>query len=158
MDSYKNEVENFLQLWKLYPFPHVRLLKLFLPLFFDTFSSSFFFSFSLYIFFMLRLFIRWWYAKIFEIYMSRRIFKLASMRWLHHGWKIFRKWWSYWRWMHNPEWIYARQYFWVRLANKFSRRSNHFEKFQNSKRTHPLTKLNNNNSCYVDNYLALIGM
>jgi hypothetical protein len=29
--------------------------------------------------------------------------------------------------------------------------------FQNLKRTHPLTKLNTNNSCYVDNYLALVG-
>jgi hypothetical protein len=24
--------------------------------------------------------------------------------------------WIYWRWMHIPEWRYARQYFWVRLA------------------------------------------
>jgi hypothetical protein len=32
------------------------------------------------------------------------------------------------------------------------------KRFQNSKRTHPLTKLNTNKSFYVDNYLPLVGM
>jgi hypothetical protein len=32
------------------------------------------------------------------------------------------------------------------------------KRFHNLKRTHPLTKFNTNRSCYVDNYLALVGM
>jgi hypothetical protein len=27
--------------------------------------------------------------------------------------------WIYQQWMHIPEWSYARQYYWVRLAKKF---------------------------------------
>jgi hypothetical protein len=55
----------------------------------------------------------------------------------------------YQRWTHIPEWTYARQYYWVRLA-KISGWQTIFENFQNSQRTQPLTKLNINNSCYVD--------
>jgi hypothetical protein len=32
-------------------------------------------------------------------------------------------------------------------SSKISRRKNHFEKFKSSRRTHPLTKLNENKSC-----------
>jgi hypothetical protein len=60
--------------------------------------------------------------------------------------------------MHTPEWTYAHKYFKVRLANKIlERKKIDLKIFQNLKRTHPLTKLNTNNSCYVDNYLALVG-
>ena len=149
MDSHKNEVENFLHLWKLYPFPHTRLLEFFLPLFFGTFLLFLFLFFFSLFFYAPSLYSRMKCMDFWNIN-EEKFFKLASMRWLHHGWKIFREWWSYWRWMHNPEWIYAHQYFWVRLANKFSRRSNHFKKFQNSRRTHSLTNINNNKSCYVD--------
>jgi hypothetical protein len=39
----------------------------------------------------------------------------------------------YWRWMHIPEWRYAGQYFWVRLANNFFLGSKSFsKKIQNS--------------------------
>ncbi len=64
------------------------------------------------------------------------------------------------RWFtHTLKWTYACQYFWVRLANKISQRNKiDLKIFQNSKRTHPLTKLNTHTSCYVDNYLALVGM
>jgi hypothetical protein len=45
--------------------------------------------------------------------------------------------------------------FWVRLATRvFSQRKTQFENFENSKRTHPLTKLNKNKSYYVDKYLG----
>jgi hypothetical protein len=43
-------------------------------------------------------------------------------------------------------------------SSKISRRKNRFEKIWNSKRTHPLTKLNINVGCYVDIYWALVGM
>jgi hypothetical protein len=57
--------------------------------------------------------------------------------------------WIYWRWMHIPEWRYACQYFWVRLAINVGGKSflNFFSKF---KWTHHLTKLNTNKSYYVD--------
>jgi hypothetical protein len=66
--------------------------------------------------------------------------------------------WLYWRWTHSPEWRYARQYFWVRLANNVGSKSflNFF--FQKLNWTHPLTKINTNKSCYVEKYLALVGM
>jgi hypothetical protein len=39
--------------------------------------------------------------------------------------------WTYWQWMHITEWMYARQYFWVRLEKKIGSKS--FSKeFQNS--------------------------
>jgi hypothetical protein len=43
-------------------------------------------------------------------------------KWLHHeyengGVRIYRC------WAHTPEWIYAPQYFWVRLQNKISQRN-----------------------------------
>jgi hypothetical protein len=57
--------------------------------------------------------------------------------------------------MHTLKWTYANT-FWVRLATSFSRRKNQFEKFKNTKRTHPLTKLNKNKSYYVDKYLGFI--
>jgi hypothetical protein len=59
--------------------------------------------------------------------------------------------WIYQWWMHIPEWSYARQYSWVRLANNLFGWQIIFEKFQNSKWTHPLTKLNTIKSCYVEN-------
>jgi hypothetical protein len=63
--------------------------------------------------------------------------------------------WIYRWWTHIPEWRYARQYFWVRLANNMGSKS-----FKKSKLnwTHLLTKLNTNKSCYVKKYLALVGM
>jgi hypothetical protein len=54
--------------------------------------------------------------------------------------------WIYWRWTHILEWMYARQYFCVRLAINVGGKS-----FSKLKWTHPLTKLNTNMSCYVDN-------
>jgi hypothetical protein len=64
------------------------------------------------------------------------------------------------RWFtHTLKWTYACQYFWVRLANKISQRNKiDLKIFQNSKRTHPLTKLNTHKHCYTDNYLALVGI
>jgi hypothetical protein len=52
---------------------------------------------------------------------------------------------------------YAHQYFWVRLANNVGSKSflNFFSKLN---WTHPLTRLNTNKSCYVEKYLALVGM
>jgi hypothetical protein len=46
----------------------------------------------------------------------------------------------------------------VRLANNLSVWQIIFEKFQNSKWTHPLTKLNTIKSRYVKKYLVLVGM
>ena len=40
--------------------------------------------------------------------------------------------------------------FWVRLAANFRKGKIDLKRFQNSKRTHPLTKLNLSKSCYVD--------
>jgi hypothetical protein len=61
--------------------------------------------------------------------------------------------------MDTTEWTYAHQYFWVRLANKISQRNKiDLKIFQNSRRTHPLTKLNTHKSYYIDNHLALVGM
>jgi RNase adaptor protein for sRNA GlmZ degradation len=49
--------------------------------------------------------------------------------------------------------------FWVRLANKISQRNKiDLKRFQNSRRAHPLTKLNTHICFDVDNYLALVGM
>jgi hypothetical protein len=63
------------------------------------------------------------------------------------------------RWTHIPEWTYARQYFRLRLAAIFHKgKKIDLKRFQNSKRTHPLTNLNTNKSFYVDKYLALVGM
>jgi hypothetical protein len=39
--------------------------------------------------------------------------------------------WIYWRWTHILEWRYARQYFWVRLANNVGSKS-FLNFFQNS--------------------------
>jgi hypothetical protein len=39
--------------------------------------------------------------------------------------------WIYWRWTHIPEWRYACQYFWVRLAFNVGGKS-FLKKFQNS--------------------------
>jgi hypothetical protein len=61
--------------------------------------------------------------------------------------------WIYRWWMYIPEWRYARQSFWVRLANHVGSKS-FLKKFQNNW-THPLTKLNTNKSCYMEKYLAL---
>jgi hypothetical protein len=36
--------------------------------------------------------------------------------------------------------------------------ANHFENFSKLNWTHPLTKLNINKNCYVEKYLALVGM
>jgi hypothetical protein len=58
--------------------------------------------------------------------------------------------WIYWWWTHILEWMYARQYLWVRLAINVGGKS--FSK-KNSKLiwTHSLTKLNTDKSCYLDN-------
>jgi hypothetical protein len=67
--------------------------------------------------------------------------------------------WVYQRWTHILDWTYARQYFWVRLATRFRKgKKIDLKRFQNSKRTHPLTKLNTNKSRYVDKYFTLVGM
>jgi hypothetical protein len=59
--------------------------------------------------------------------------------------------WIYQRWTHTPEWSYVCQYSWVRLANNLFGWQIIFEKFQNSKWTHPLIKLKTIKSCYVEN-------
>jgi hypothetical protein len=59
--------------------------------------------------------------------------------------------WIYQQWTHIAESSYAHQYSWVRLANNLSGWQIIFEKFQNSKWTQPLTKLNTIKSYYVDN-------
>jgi hypothetical protein len=46
--------------------------------------------------------------------------------------------WIYWRWMHIPEWRYAHQYFWVRLAKKILGS----ESFLNNFKTQMDTSLN----------------
>jgi hypothetical protein len=65
--------------------------------------------------------------------------------------------WIYRWWTHIPEWRYARQYFWVTLAINVGSRS-FLKKKSKLNWTHPLTKLNTNKSCYVEKYLALVGM
>jgi hypothetical protein len=57
----------------------------------------------------------------------------------------------YWRWMHTLEWTYTRQQFSFlgEASSKILRRKYHIEKFKISRRTHPLTKLNENKSFYV---------
>jgi hypothetical protein len=40
--------------------------------------------------------------------------------------------------------------FFCEASSKILWRKNHFEKFKSSRRTHPLTKLNENKSCYVE--------
>jgi hypothetical protein len=62
-----------------------------------------------------------------------------------------------WWWMHILKWRYACQYFWVRLANNVGHKS-FLKKKSELSWTHPLTKLNPNKSCYVEKYLALVGM
>jgi hypothetical protein len=59
--------------------------------------------------------------------------------------------------MHIPEWRFARQYFWVRLANIVGSKSflNFFFKTQLDT-SH--NKVQTNKSCYVEKYLALVGM
>jgi hypothetical protein len=52
--------------------------------------------------------------------------------------------WIYWRWMHIPEWRYARQNFWVRLAN-------HFRKNFKTQMDTSHNKAQHNKSRYVDN-------
>jgi hypothetical protein len=41
-------------------------------------------------------------------------------------------------------------FFWGEASSKMLRKKNHFEKFKSTRRTHPLTKLNENKSCYVE--------
>jgi hypothetical protein len=62
--------------------------------------------------------------------------------------------WIY-QWTHIPEWMYARQYFWVRLAINVGGKS--FSKKNQNSNGH-ITKLNTNKSCYAEKYLALVGM
>jgi hypothetical protein len=53
--------------------------------------------------------------------------------------------WIYRWWMQIMKWTYAHQYFWVSIENKISQRGKiDLKIFQNSKRKHPLTKLNTN--------------
>jgi hypothetical protein len=66
--------------------------------------------------------------------------------------------WVYWQWTRTPEWTYAHQYFWMRLATKFHKGRNWFQKILKIKKTHSLTKLNTNKSCYVNNYLVVVEM
>jgi hypothetical protein len=72
------------------------------------------------------------------------------MEWLSHDYGSGELW-IYRRWTHIPEWSYACQNSWVRLANNLSGWQIIYEKFQNSKWTDPLTKLNTIKSCYVEN-------
>jgi hypothetical protein len=65
--------------------------------------------------------------------------------------------WIYRWWTHISEWRYARQYFWVRLANNVGSKS-FLIFFSKLNWTHPLTKLNMNKSCYVEKYLSLVRM
>jgi hypothetical protein len=61
------------------------------------------------------------------------------------------------RWTHIPEWRYGRESFWVRVANHVGIKS-FLKKKSKLNWTHPLTKLNTNKSCYVEFFLALVGM
>jgi hypothetical protein len=64
--------------------------------------------------------------------------------------------WIYQRWTPIPEWRYARQYFWVRLANNVG--SKFFLNFFKTQLETSLNKAQHKKSCYVEKYLALIGM
>jgi hypothetical protein len=56
--------------------------------------------------------------------------------------------WIYQWWTHIPEWSYACQYYWVRLAKKIDGKS--FLKKFKTHNGHLLTKPNINKSYYVD--------
>jgi hypothetical protein len=54
--------------------------------------------------------------------------------------------WIYWWWTDILEWMYTRQYLWVTLAINVGGKS-----FSKLRWTHPLTRLNTNQSCDMDN-------
>jgi hypothetical protein len=62
----------------------------------------------------------------------------------------------YWRWMHIPEWSYARQYFWVRLANNVGSKS--FLIFFQNSNGHFLNKAQHKQELLCEKYLALVGI
>jgi hypothetical protein len=93
-----------------------------------SFSSSFPFSFFFQYFFLSAPSLEdFRVLMIFEekITSSKTSFQMAwhGMTW---SWLWIYKWWT-----HIPEWKYARQYFWVRLANNVGSKS-FFKKNQNS--------------------------
>jgi hypothetical protein len=63
--------------------------------------------------------------------------------------------WIYWQWTHILEWSYARQYFWVRLANNVGGKS--FKKFKTQMDT-SLNKAQHKQKLLCRKYLALVGL
>jgi hypothetical protein len=58
--------------------------------------------------------------------------ELCTATWLNHDYGDGELW-IYWRWTHIPQWRYARQYFWVRIAKSIFQGSKLFsKKIQNS--------------------------
>jgi hypothetical protein len=64
--------------------------------------------------------------------------------------------WIYWRWMHIPEWSYAHQYFWVRLANNVGSKS--FSIFFKTQMDTSLNKAQHKQEFLCGKYLALVGI
>jgi hypothetical protein len=62
----------------------------------------------------------------------------------------------YWRWTHIPEWIYARQYSWVRLALNVGGKS--FLKNFKTQMDTSLNKAQHKQELLCGQYLALVGM
>jgi hypothetical protein len=98
-----------------------------------------------------------WHGHDYGYTGGRRIFQmeLCMPIYLNHDYEVCELWIYQW-WMHISEWRYARQYFWVRLANNVDSKS--FKKKSKLNWTHPLTKRNINLNFYVKEYLALVGM
>jgi hypothetical protein len=109
------------------------------PLFEETFAAS--------LFFFLRLLSTWgiwWYLRRKSL-LQKNFFsngfnilavnayhgmELCTLTWLNHDFGDGGLW-IYWRWTHIPEWNYARQYLWVRLAINVGGKS-FSKKIQNS--------------------------
>jgi len=163
------KTSNKLKWWKERKWTHTKRMKLKIVFLFsknlNPFSSCetfgaflflfFLFKFSHLSFSLLRLIIRRCSGilKKFE----EKTFQTLFLMELHYEYEIGELW-NYWQWMHTPEWTYARPYFWVRLEANFYEGKINLKRFQNSKRTHSLKKLNLSKSFYVDKYLALVGM
>jgi hypothetical protein len=134
-------------------------LKIFVPLLWETFWSSFLFLSFFNTFSFSAPSLYFGILKIFEETNKLQISLWMGWKWLHHEYEsggvadILTV--DAYSGMHLCTLIF----FWVRLANKISQRNKiDLKSFHNSKRTHPLIMLNTHKSCYVNNHLALVVM
>jgi hypothetical protein len=106
-------------------------LSIYLKILLELFFFSLFFLFFFFFFFLffsipfLSLFflcsVSWGLGGLMIFEEKTHFFNFFfQMAWHGMAWSWL---WMYWRWTHIPKWRYARQYFWVRLANNLGSKS-----------------------------------